>query len=226
MPKTISIICDHCNRSFDRTIGEFNRSSVLYKKMFCSRNCANSATMKAVSVNCLNCNTIIKRLPSDLKKSKLSFCNRSCSASYFNKQKPKRIKQQVPCKFCKKLMSKHKSLYCESCKTQKTWTKFPNLEKMTFGDFLKKNSLRGTAHYANIRDHAKRKLANLPQQCQNCNYNKHVETCHIKAINTFKKTQTIGEINSLDNLILLCRNCHWELDHNLLTIPHSNCSTN
>jgi hypothetical protein len=26
----------------------------------------------------------------------------------------------------------------------------------------------------------------------------------------------LGEINSPDNVLILCRNCHWEFDHNHL----------
>jgi predicted HNH restriction endonuclease len=47
----------------------------------------------------------------------------------------------------------------------------------------------------------------------------HVEVCHIREINSFPDTAIIKEINDHGNLILLCRNCHWELDHGLLDLP-------
>lgn len=39
--------------------------------------------------------------------------------------------------------------------------------------------------------------------------------CHIKAIKLSIKSTRISEINSLDNLIALCPNCHWEFDAGL-----------
>ncbi len=52
--------------------------------------------------------------------------------------------------------------------------------------------------------------------CANCNYNKHVEVCHIKGISDFPDDAQVKEINHVDNLRYLCRNCHWELDNGLI----------
>jgi predicted restriction endonuclease len=57
-----------------------------------------------------------------------------------------------------------------------------------------------------------------PKCCEVCGYDKHIEICHIKDIASFSKTTLISEINDLSNLIALCRNHHWELDHGHLTI--------
>ena len=51
-----------------------------------------------------------------------------------------------------------------------------------------------------------------------CGYDKHVECCHIKAVSDFPDTALLGEVNAPGNLVLLCRNCHWELDHGLLVL--------
>ena len=51
------------------------------------------------------------------------------------------------------------------------------------------------------------------QQCELCCYDKHVEVCHIKPIGSFDGNTKISKINSYNNLILLCPNCHWEFDH-------------
>jgi predicted nucleic-acid-binding Zn-ribbon protein len=51
--------------------------------------------------------------------------------------------------------------------------------------------------------------------CNNCGYTKHVELAHIKAVSSFDKTTTLGEINSPDNVIQLCPNCHWEFDNSI-----------
>ena len=53
----------------------------------------------------------------------------------------------------------------------------------------------------------------LPKRCRACGYDKHFEVAHIRAISDFPPETAIAEINSLSNLVALCRNCHWELHH-------------
>jgi len=52
----------------------------------------------------------------------------------------------------------------------------------------------------------------IPKVCK-CGYNTHVEVCHIKPINSFSDDTLMGVVNSKDNLVYLCPNCHWELDN-------------
>lgn len=70
-----------------------------------------------------------------------------------------------------------------------------------------------------------RKLAELsyknsgkPMACSVCGYDKHVEIAHIKAVSDFDDSATIAEINSVDNLIALCPNHHWEYDNGVLKL--------
>jgi 5-methylcytosine-specific restriction endonuclease McrA len=51
-------------------------------------------------------------------------------------------------------------------------------------------------------------------KCNICGYSRHIEVCHLKPIKDFAVDDI--EVNSLYNLIGLCRNCHWELDNNYL----------
>ena len=57
-----------------------------------------------------------------------------------------------------------------------------------------------------------------PLKCKVCGYDKHVEIAHIKAVSEFSNETPIGEINSIDNLIALCPNHHWEYDNGILKI--------
>ena len=57
----------------------------------------------------------------------------------------------------------------------------------------------------------------LKKPCERCGYTKHVELCHVKAISSFPNNTKLYEINNRKNLIVLCRNCHWEFDHKLFT---------
>lgn len=59
---------------------------------------------------------------------------------------------------------------------------------------------------------------NKNPKCHICGYDKHVEVAHIKAVSEFEDSATISEINSVNNLIGLCPNHHWEYDNGLLTI--------
>jgi hypothetical protein len=58
-------------------------------------------------------------------------------------------------------------------------------------------------------------------KCAICGYSHHVEVAHIKAVAEFDDNATVQEINSIDNLIGLCPNHHWEYDNGLLSIKDS-----
>jgi hypothetical protein len=49
--------------------------------------------------------------------------------------------------------------------------------------------------------------------CQKCGYALHIELCHIKPVSVFGEETTLGEINHPDNILVLCRNHHWEFDN-------------
>lgn len=58
----------------------------------------------------------------------------------------------------------------------------------------------------------------LTARCQHCSYDKHVELAHLKAVASFPKETKLKHINHPDNVLVLCRNCHWEYDHGLLLL--------
>ena len=62
------------------------------------------------------------------------------------------------------------------------------------------------------------KEANPSPKCAICGYHHHVEVAHIKAVSQFEDSATIREINSIDNLIGLCPNHHWEYDNGILEL--------
>ena len=71
-----------------------------------------------------------------------------------------------------------------------------------------------------IRKLAERIYKNSDKElkCAICGYDKHVEIAHIKSVSEFDGHSTIAEINSIDNLIALCPNHHWEYDNGILKI--------
>lgn len=60
------------------------------------------------------------------------------------------------------------------------------------------------------------KASGKPYYCAKCGYSNHVEIAHIKAVSD--DSVTIAEINSINNLIALCPNHHWEYDHGILKL--------
>lgn len=132
-----------------------------------------------------------------------------------NKQtEVKKTKKEYRCKHCNTLLrigySKNDySTTCEKCNKNKI-----NWNIITLDELKKDKSIY--QYHARIRSLA-RYYTNITP-CRYCGYDKHVEFCHIKPISSFSKDQTVGEVNSPDNIICLCPNHHWELDNNVLLI--------
>jgi 5-methylcytosine-specific restriction endonuclease McrA len=63
-----------------------------------------------------------------------------------------------------------------------------------------------------IRRHARLVLRFRARKCANCSYDSYVEVCHVKPIAQFDAEATLSEINDPKNLVLLCPNCHKQLD--------------
>lgn len=133
------------------------------------------------------------------------FCSRSCSAKITNKI-PKRKRIVNHCLICsQETLPKRKY-----CKEHVFGRVSPN--KCTYKDFTGKRKYQKNSA---IREMARRIYckSDKPQRCTKCGYDRHFEVCHIKGISTFSPDTLISQINSLDNLIALCPNCHWELDN-------------
>lgn len=144
------------------------------------------------------------------------FCSRSCSASYTNSKSPKRkLKRTCVRDGCKDVVRNHRSTLCENHYVE--YASLINTSEMRIIDYINKGSLKNlhrSSAYVHIRSLARyhnKELLSLP--CANCGYDKHVELCHIKPISKFDIYEKIKNVNSRDNLIQLCPNCHWEFDN-------------
>ena len=116
------------------------------------------------------------------------------------------------CGFCSKHGTKEKKKgdtpnYCNaSCRSKNTML-------MQHVEFLSKP--KGSVSRVRIATTARARY-DRPMACVICGYNKAVDVCHIKDIKDFPNYATVLEINSQSNLIALCKNHHWELDHDML----------
>jgi hypothetical protein len=163
---------------------------------------------------CNNCGQQAKKATTEVKRSKSGkmYCSRSCAAKINNQEHPKR-KMEGLCKCGKPI---HKFLtYCSYC------YQISLIDDKTYGE------LKGVTKYqknSRIRGHARKKYlkSNLTKCCVLCEYSTHIDICHIKEISSFPDNATIKEINDLSNLIALCKNHHWEFDHNLLSTDNKN----
>ena len=61
-----------------------------------------------------------------------------------------------------------------------------------------------------------RKACRGLNSCAVCGYTAFVEACHIMPVAGFDLNTKIYSINAPSNLVGLCPNHHWELDHGLL----------
>lgn len=167
-------------------------------------------------VKCKNCQQNFDKSSSQIASSPNHFCCRSCAATYNNKIFKKR-KPEGKCLICNIPIS---SSLRRCFKHKRTLRPLDT----TIEDLLNKRG-SPTNLYAAIRDHARQiaKRYNLLNKCKVCNYNTHVVTCHIKPISSYSKDTLISVVNDVTNLIGLCPNHHWELDHCGLDItPYSN----
>jgi len=143
---------------------------------------------------CKKCNKVIEvgdKKVGEIKRKK--FCNKSCSAVFNNSLRPKKTFKKV-----------------EVVKIKKNYSKKE----------LKEKSSNWWRHRIPIARDARRVFSNSgkSKKCLNCGYDKHIEVCHKKAVSDFSDDAKLSEINAVDNLISLCRNCHWEYDNGLLIL--------
>lgn len=157
---------------------------------------------------CLKCNKI--KNPKNEK-----FCSRSCSVSYANLLSPKR-KLTKTCLLCSTLIKSQRQIYCPPCRKTKTHLES---DKITLKDYLQSAGSRNK-YDAGVRSHARiiAKRHGKLEECFICKYNIIVQCCHIIPVSNFPEDTKLNVVNHIDNLIGLCPNHHWELDHGLLTI--------
>lgn len=162
----------------------------------------------ALSLNCKGCNKPI--IVRDREGQTNYFCSSSCSATHNNKNRRKKVLNT-----CNNCGGEHKSSAAQcsyKCRIEY------NAKNTTLGECL--TSGGNQQKFSNIRGMARSYSKYLPNKnmCQNCGYDKHTEIAHIKSIPSFGMSTLVWEVNHENNLLALCRNCHWEFDKGELSI--------
>lgn len=154
-------------------------------------------------VSCFNCGKTFQKANNQIKRSPNHFCSRSCAANVNNKIYKKR-KRTKKCKCGELILSDRKK--CVNC--------IENLNKDRKLCEITYKKLHRSSAYALVRSMARtfaKKMGWI--SCCKCGYDKHIEIAHIKPISSFLPDDKISEINSINNLLPLCPNCHWEFDN-------------
>jgi 5-methylcytosine-specific restriction endonuclease McrA len=161
-------------------------------------------------LTCDNCNKSFTRNYITRKNCEHSFCSMSCSAIYTNKHRTSSSYRQLEgsCKGCDKKI-RSVLTWCKECREHRT--KYG--DDKTLGEVIYLNHHKSSA-FALVRERARRKAKSLGwNSCKYCGYDKHIEICHIKPISSYPLETLVSEVNSEENLLPLCPNCHWEFDN-------------
>ena len=222
----VPVECSYCgittelqkNRLLDKLKGN------THGNIYCSRKCASQArTISRTEITCNCCGKKFYRKATEANN--VNYCSQSCAATINGKLHPKRspknedgkrVKRVLLCLMCCTSEVRTTGAFCKSCKKSKSES---IRSSKTLGQ-LKKESRE--LHFASIkvRNHARKFVKPLmgTQECVVCGYKTYVEVCHKKAVSEFDDSDTLGEINSLENLVFLCPNHHKEFDLGLLVL--------
>lgn len=144
------------------------------------------------------------------------YCSKSCAAIMNGKLFPKR-KTRKKCLWCDTIVSKWHDMRCPECQIKYKLTRWDYIQELTLADYWNRDSVKHlhiSSKNVHIRMLARSHFKDLlSKPCAKCGYDKHVELCHIKAISSFTPDAKVKDVNSYENLIQLCPNCHWEFDH-------------
>lgn len=134
-----------------------------------------------------------------------TFCNRSCKTSHTNHTRSlnnqyKRSSNKLPL-----------HIYLETI----------SVSNKTKGELFS-NRINWQSARSAIQKHARNVYftsATHTHCCRiDCTYDAHIDVAHIIPVADFSDDSLISIINDKFNLMGLCKNHHWEFDHNLITI--------
>jgi hypothetical protein len=166
---------------------------------------------------CAHCGGPIPLPPSGVPREarKKKFCNSTCSAlATSHSPRRRRGPPRTACA-CGSFDSVRHGR-CRACRRQ---PKTDVLFTMTKGELFSRSATWQSARSA-IQRHARKIYldSGAPTVCIVCGYARHIEVAHRKAVSAFKANVTIDEINRIENLMALCRNHHWEQEHDGLVV--------
>jgi hypothetical protein len=162
--------------------------------------------MKTITQTCQNCKIFFEALLKEVKRGNGKYCSKICSnESIKNKQilKYSKINQpNVECSYCKKMFykNKHRQKFSKSgmffcCREHKDLA-----QTLQFGlkEIQPTHFGTGGSSYREIAFRSKK------HKCERCPYDKHPEILEVHHKDRDR------ENNTIENLEILCPNCHME----------------
>jgi hypothetical protein len=210
-PKTSIVECYYCHNMFEKRLADIKRS----KRHFCNKDC-HRKWMKECSQRqsrpCSQCG--IEFQPKDAKQ---KFCSHVCAARCNNATRAARgMQPEGRCFVCGTPIRSYLK-YCSECRPKHNMgSLLINNTSVTIAEILCDSDYK-CALNNRVRELARIliKSHNIPHICSCCGYTLHVEIHHIKPIASFDVDEKLIAVNNLSNLMLVCRNCHWEVHHGL-----------
>lgn len=100
----VDIKCDSCLKKYRIEVKRYNEAKKYHWKHYCSINCQSLSKNKQIKIKCGNplCINYVLRNPSNIPKSRISYCSCSCAAIVNNKKFPKKRKKIRTCPKCGK----------------------------------------------------------------------------------------------------------------------------
>ena len=208
----ILLQCYICNKIFNRTKNKIMVNLKHNQKICCGdKKCISKIKNQKNPnqiLNCKQCNKEFIKKYSQFIKTQNHFCSQTCSAQFNNRENPKRNKTGS-CVKCGNII-KSSLKYCEQCKKQTT-------NYLPISHFFY-NDKKRESKYTRIRQFARKQyLTQFTASCVICGYSHHIDVAHIKDIASYDPNTPINVVNNPLNLAGLCKNCHWELDHDILS---------
>lgn len=155
--------------------------------------------MNTIPNFCLNC---------EGETANAKFCSRSCSSSYNNRIAPKRVAVKRYCICGIEVFGRRTR--CNDCNPQyRDWSTVTLGEVQSERKYQRNSRVRALARNLYIK-------SGRPRHCSICQYSVHFEVAHIVDVSKFPEDTMLSVVNSLDNILALCPNHHWEFDNNLL----------
>jgi Zn finger protein HypA/HybF involved in hydrogenase expression len=150
--------------------------------------------MNVIRVNCLECNNEFNKRTTEIKRHPNNFCSRSCAGKYNNRKYPKKELKGL-CLHCK-IKIPSKNLFCSNqCKQNSHFN--TQLQK------IKENLIREPKTIKNV-------LNTINKNCWNCKLPPIWDNKIL--IMQLDHIDGNSDNNFLDNLRLLCPNCHTQTE--------------
>lgn len=210
----LALECCQCHKSFTRDKHQIQTRP----PKVCSRVCQGQLLQKPkIIIPCHGCGKERGYTQSDIDHHERAglkhyYCSSSCAC---RANRPKRVMAPRQCKRCGETFMRRDTnqskTNCPACRRKRRPFDITlgKLDRWANG-----KDRHPSWRHSQVREAARRQHKELlTRPCPSCGYDRHVELCHLKAITSFSKETLMSEVNDISNVLPLCRNCHWELDH-------------